>query len=122
MGELLTALGCDVAWIQNQAASDRHYHTAWTCNVLFGLGIFLLMLAAAAPITAFYAEPAVFWVVCSLALAPLIGGSENIGVIAFCKELRFSSEFAFQIRRKMAGFAGTGPAAFWPRPPACPVA
>jgi O-antigen/teichoic acid export membrane protein len=115
MAELLTSFGFDVALIQNQAASDRHYHTAWTCNVLFGLGIFLLMLAAAAPITAFYAEPAVFWVVCSLALAPLIGGSENIGVIAFRKELRFRSEFAFQISRKLAGFAVTVPLAFWLR-------
>src|SRR5258708_27989188 len=109
MGELLTALGCDVAWIQNQAASDRHYHTAWTCNVLFGLGIFLLMLAAAAPITAFYAEPAVFWVVCSLALAPLIGGSENIGVIPFRQEPPFRSEVAVQHRPQPAGFAVTGP-------------
>src|SRR5258708_18149243 len=109
MGELLTALGCDVAWIQNQAASDRHYHTAWTCNVLFGLGIFLLMLAAAAPITAFYAEPAVFWVVCSLALAPLIGGSENIGVIAFRKELRFRSEIALHISPQLAGVSAHVP-------------
>jgi O-antigen/teichoic acid export membrane protein len=115
MAELLTSFGFDVALIQNQAANDRHYHTAWTCNVLVGLSIFLLMLAAAAPIAAFYAEPAVFWVVCSLALAPLIGGCENIGVVAFRKELRFRSEFAFQISRKLAGFAVTVPLAFWLR-------
>src|SRR5258708_24309472 len=71
------------------------------------------MLAAAAPSTGYNADPAVFWVVCSLALAPLIGGSENIGVIAFRKELRFRSEFAFQISRKLAGVAVTVPLAFW---------
>src|SRR5258708_13210933 len=73
------------------------------------------MLAAAAPSTGYNADPAVFWVVCSLALAPLIGGSENIGVIAFPKELRFRSEFAFQISPKLAGVAVTGPLAFWLR-------
>ena len=115
MAELLTAFGFDVALIQNQAATDRHYHTAWTCNVLFGLVIFLLMLAAAAPITTFYGEPALFWVVCCLALGPLIGGCENIGVVAFRKELRFRSEFAFQISRKLAGFVVVVPLAFWLR-------
>src|SRR5207253_10876473 len=78
LAEMLTGFGFDVALIQNQTAEERHYHTAWTCNALVGLGIFLLMLAAAGPVTAFYAEPAVFWVMCSLALAPLIGGCENI--------------------------------------------
>lgn len=115
MAELLTSFGFDVALIQNQAADDRHYHTAWTCNVLVGVAIFLLMLAAAAPIAAFYTEPAVFWVVCLLALGPLIGGCENIGVVAFRKELQFRSEFAFQISRKLVGFAVTVPLAFWLR-------
>lgn len=115
MAELLTSFGFDVALIQNQTASDRLYHTAWTCNVLVGVAIFLMMLAAAAPIAAFYAEPAVFWVVCSLALGPLIGGCENIGVVAFRKELQFRSEFAFQISRKLVGFAVTVPLAFWTR-------
>jgi lipopolysaccharide exporter len=115
MAELLTGFGFDVALIQNQSAEERHYHTAWTCNVLLGLGIFLVMLVAAAPIAAFYAEPAVFWVVCFLALGPLIGGCENIGVVAFRKELRFHSEFAFQISRKLTGFLVTVPLAFWLR-------
>jgi O-antigen/teichoic acid export membrane protein len=73
------------------------------------------MLAAAAPAATFYAEPALFWVLCWLALGPLIGGFENIGVVAFRKELRFRSEFAFQISRKLAGFAVTVPLAFWLR-------
>jgi O-antigen/teichoic acid export membrane protein len=115
MAELLTGFGFDVALIQNQAASDRQYHTAWTCNVLLGLAIFLVMLAVAAPIAAFYSEPAVFLVVCALSLAPLIGSCENIGVVAFRKELRFRSEFAFQISRKVVGFAVVVPLAFWLR-------
>ena len=115
MAELLTRFGFDVALIQNQAATDRHYHTAWTCNVLIGFLIFLLMLAAAAPITAFYAEPTLFWVVCWLALGPLISGCENIGVVAFRKELRFRREFAYQMSVKLAGFVVTVPLAFWLR-------
>lgn len=113
MAELLTSFGFDVTLIQNQGATAQQYHTAWTCNALFGLLIFLLMLAAAAPAAAFYAEPAVFWVLCCLALGPLISGCENIGIVAFRKELRFKNEFAFQITRKLVGFAVTVPLAFW---------
>jgi lipopolysaccharide exporter len=113
MAELLTSFGFDVALIQNQNAATHLYHTAWTCNVLFGLLIFLLMLAAAIPAAIFYSEPALFWVLCWLALGPLIGGCENIGVVAFRKELRFRREFAFQLSRKLAGFSVTVPLAFW---------
>src|SRR5258707_807323 len=59
MAELLTGFGFDIALIQNQAADDQHYHTAWTCNVLLGVLVFLLMLGAAAPVAAFYSEPGV---------------------------------------------------------------
>src|SRR5258706_9318032 len=95
MAELLTSFGFDVALIQNQAANDRHYHTAWTCNVLVGFFIFLLMLAAARPITSFYGEPALFWGVCWLALGPLIGGCEKIGGVFFFEEPRVCRGVSF---------------------------
>jgi lipopolysaccharide exporter len=115
MAELLTSFGFDVALIQNQSAGDQFYHTAWTCNAALGFAIFLVMAAAATPIAAFYAEPGVLWVVFALALGPLIGGCENIGVVAFRKDLHFHREFAFQISRKIVGFAVTVPLAFWLR-------
>ncbi len=46
MAELLTAFGFDVALIQKQDATEEHYHTAWTCNVLLGLLITAAMLVA----------------------------------------------------------------------------
>lgn len=113
MAELLTSFGFDTALIQNQRAAPHLYHTAWTCNVMFGLLVFVLMVLAAAPAALFYAEPGLFWVLCFLALGPLISGLENIGIIAFRKELRFRSEFVFQISRKLAGFLVVVPLAFW---------
>ncbi|MBK8151325.1 MAG: oligosaccharide flippase family protein [Acidobacteria bacterium] len=85
MAQLLTAFGFDIALIQNQKSSESHYHTAWTFNVLVGLGILVLMIAVASPIATFYRAPEVFWVVCALAIGPLVGGCENIGVVAFRK-------------------------------------
>lgn len=112
MAELLTAFSFDVALIQNQMASEAHYNSAWTGNVLLGFAIMGLMLLLAAPIADFYRNPEVFWVVVALAFGPLLSGFENIGVVAFRKELRFRREFIFQLTRKLIAFAVVVPLAF----------
>lgn len=104
MGELLAAFGFDIALIHNRSAAEHHYHTAWTCNVLLGTVIGGVMLAAAAPVAEFYGRPELFWVVCALAFGPVIAGAENIGVVAFRRELEFRKEFAFQLGKKLIGF------------------
>lgn len=112
MAELLTAFGFDVALIQNQTATEEHYNTAWTGNVLLGLAITVLMLIMAAPIAEFYRRPELVWVVAALAFGPLISGAENIGVVAFRKDMDFRREFRFQISRKLIGFCVVVPLAF----------
>jgi lipopolysaccharide exporter len=112
MAELLAAFGFDIALIQNQNATSDLYHTAWTCNLLLGLLISLIMLASAPLIADFYKQPELRLVVSALALGPMISGLENIGVVAFRKELHFRREFAFQLSRKIVGFAVVVPLAF----------
>lgn len=113
MAEMLAAFGFDVALIRQQDATADHYHTAWTGNVLLGGSITVLMLLVASPVAQFYAKPEVFWVVCALAAGPLISGMENIGVVAFRKELDFRREFTFQLSRKIVGVLVAVPLAFW---------
>jgi lipopolysaccharide exporter len=113
MAELLSAFSFDTAIIQNQTATEEHYNSAWTCSFLLGVGITLLMAAAAAPIASFYHKPELMWVVMALALGPLFTGSQNIGVVAFQKELDFRREFRFQVSRKLISFAVVVPLAFY---------
>jgi len=47
-----------------------------------------------------------------LAFGPLVSGAENIGVVAFRKELDFRREFKFQVSRKLIGFTIVVPLAF----------
>jgi lipopolysaccharide exporter len=112
MAEILTAFNFDVALIQDQNATKERYNSAWTANVLLGLAITVLMLVLAWPISAFYGRPDLLAVVCFLAIGPLLSGLENIGVVAFRKELDFRREFIFQVSRKVIGFAVTVPLAF----------
>jgi lipopolysaccharide exporter len=112
MAELLARFGFDVALIQRQDATVDDYNTAWTCNVLFGACITLAMLAGAAAIADFYNHPELFWIVCALAPGSLITGLENIGVVAFRKDMEFGREFRFQLSRKIIGFLVVVPMAF----------
>jgi lipopolysaccharide exporter len=113
MAELLVRFGFDIALIQRQNATEEDYHTAWTCNLLLGMLITVLMLASANSIAWFYGRPELFWIVCALALGSSISGLENIGVVAFRKDMQFRREFAFQLSRKLIGFLVVVPLAFF---------
>jgi len=115
MAELLSAFGFDIALIHNQRASELHYHTAWTCNLLLGLLITTVMIAAAQPVATFYGRPEVFWVVAALGFGATLTGLENIGVVAFRKDLQFHREFMFLLSKKLAAVLITVPLAFWLR-------
>jgi O-antigen/teichoic acid export membrane protein len=112
MAELLTAFSFDVALIQNQAATESHFNSAWTANIMLGGIITLMMLALSSPVARFYHQPAVLPVICALSLGPFLGSLENIGIVAFRKDLDFRKEFLFQVSRKMLAFAVTIPLAF----------
>ena len=112
MAELLSAFGFDIALIQRQSVSEEHYHSAWACNVLLGLGVALVLVLAAAPVANFYGQPELFSVVCVLALGSALGGLENIGVVAFRKDLDFRKEFLSLAGKKLIAFSVTVPFAF----------
>jgi len=110
--ELFGAFGFDVALIRQEDANREHYDTAWTFNALVGVFIALCLLALAHPVASFYREERVVPVVSALALGSLVQGFENIGVVAFRKELNFRKEFIFIGGKKLVMFATTIPLAF----------
>ncbi len=111
--ELMSAFSFDVVLIQKQDSATRdHYNTAWTFNVLFGCLSALVLFLLAKPAALFYAEPRLQTVMYFLATGSLIQGIENIGIIAFRKDMNFNKEFIFQVGKKLAGFMVTVPLAF----------
>jgi lipopolysaccharide exporter len=110
--ELLSAFNFDFALIQRQDAERPHYDTAWTLNVMFAVGLASVLAIIAFPASDFFDEPRLRAVMQFLAIGMLIQGFENIGVVAFRKDLEFRKEFVMRIAQKVCGTAITLPLAF----------
>src|SRR6185369_3577735 len=104
--ELFGWLGLDVALIQRPGATREHFDSAWTMNVL---------IASGWPLAWFYGDPRLIALVAFLSLGPLIQGCENIGVVAFRKELNFDREFRFLLSKRLLSVAITVSLALWLR-------
>ncbi|MGE5651934.1 MAG: lipopolysaccharide biosynthesis protein [Bacillota bacterium] len=105
--ELMGAFGFETSLIQRQNARRAHYDTAWTFNVLFGTGTALLIFALASPAARFYGDVRLQWILPALAIGAFAQGFENIGTVAFRKELKFRDEFRFLLAKKLASFVVT---------------
>jgi O-antigen/teichoic acid export membrane protein len=105
--ELMGAFGFESALIQRQNTDRSHYDTAWTFNVMFGVAISIMLLVMAMPAADFYREPRLALMLPALAVGALIGGFENIGTVAFRKELDFRKEFKFLLAKRLAAFTVT---------------
>lgn len=110
--ELLGAFGLDSALIQNQDADRTHYDTAWTIGLIYAVCAATLLALAAHPMSQFYSEPRLESVMYALALAPLINGFQNVGIIKLRKDLHFSKDFVFRITNRMLIFVATTTAAY----------
>lgn len=109
--ELFGAFGFDMALIQNQNAERKHYDTAWTIYVIYGALVAALLMFLAVPVSNFYGDPRLIYIIRVLALGSLIQGFRNIGIVDFRKHMYFRREFIFQVSNKLVSFCVTVPAA-----------
>ena len=105
--ELLSAFNFDMALIQGQQATRAPYDTAWTLNVVMAAVCALLVAAAAFPAGAFYGDSRLGPIMLWLALATWIRGFENVGVVAFRKELELNREFQLLLTKRIGVFLAT---------------
>ena len=101
--ELVTAMSTDAELIRHKQADRSYYDAAWTMNCLRGLALTVAMLALIQPATIFFKEPRLATVMLPLALLPLIGGFENVGIVEFRKQLSFDREFRFLLTSRILG-------------------
>ncbi len=102
--ELLRAFNFDMVLIQNQKATREHYDTAWTFNIITTTFVALLLIALAPLATNFYDDTRLYDIFLVLSFGIFISGFENIGTVAFRKELTFHKEFVYLLGKKLIGF------------------
>lgn len=110
--EMIGAFGFDMALIQRKDATRAHYDTAWTFSVMFGTVLALLMVALAVPMAHFYKQPGLAAVIATLASGSFMQGFQNVGVIAFRKDMEFGKEFRFLAAKRLVTFPLTVTLAF----------
>jgi lipopolysaccharide exporter len=110
--EIVSTFNFELAIIQRTNPTREHYDSAWTMNILAGMGGALVTASAALPAADFYNEPRLTHVMLVLAAAWLIQGFENIGTVNFRREMNFSLEFRFMFAKKLGGFLVTLALAF----------
>lgn len=113
--QLLSAFGFDMAIIQRAEVTRAHLDTAWTFTFALGCVTALLLLALARPTADFYGDPRLEGVIYLLALGAVFEGCQNIGIVAFRKDLEFHKEFWFLTGKKAASFLVAIPLAIWLR-------
>lgn len=95
--------GLELALIQNQRAERHHYDTAWTLGLLRGLSATVIIALLAAPLAGFFEDPRLENIILVLAVTPLLESLNNIGTVAFRKDLTLDKEFIFRIVPRVAG-------------------
>jgi PST family polysaccharide transporter len=113
--DLLGAFSFDLALIQNQNAARYHYDTAWTFAVLFGILKAAVLCTLAMPAASFFGEARLPPLIFALAVYTFLEGFDNVGTVAFQKDLELHKEFRFGLLKKLVGFVVTISVAFWLR-------
>jgi O-antigen/teichoic acid export membrane protein len=93
--------GVDLAIIRSGSATPEYLNAAWTIQ-LIQASVVAVLLVVLAPFAAdYYNEPRVAIVIRWLALKSLIEGFQNIGIVAFQKDLDFAKEFRFNVYSRL---------------------
>lgn len=113
--DVFTSFGVDMALIQRTDATDEHFNTAWTIRLLQAVFIALLLVLLAPFLADYFNESRVTPLTMFLAIGVVVAGLENIGIVAFRKDLEFAKEFRFAIFTKFGSFFITVGLALWLR-------
>lgn len=113
--ETISYAGVDLALMRQGADSRAHYDTAWTVQILQGLFIAVCLVVSASFVPAYFNEPRAGVVMYWVAVRAVVDSLQNIGVVAFRKELDFAKEFRFTLYNKLLNFLVVVGAALWLR-------
>jgi lipopolysaccharide exporter len=108
----LSFTGFEAALVQKKEDVKPYLSTAWTIQVLRGLVLAGLVMAAAKPASMFFGEPRAVPALRALSFVVFFRGLSNIGIVYFRKELEFRKYFAYEVSGTLADTAIAIPMAY----------
>ena len=105
--EVMGTFRFDLAIIQIKKVVDYHYDTAWTYTIIVAIVTSLILALLALPAAHFYNDHRLEYIMYVLAIGTFAQGFENIGVVAFQKDINLKLDFIFQVTKKVVSFAVT---------------
>jgi len=105
--------GVDLALIRAKDDTREYRDSAWTIQLVQGIVIAILLLLVAPFAAGYYHEPRVASILIWLSAKSAIEGFQNIGVVAFQKELDFAKQFRFSVYSRVLNLVVTVAAAFF---------
>jgi len=105
--EVFSEFGFEQSLLRDANAKPSDYDLVWTLNALRGAGVATALALSAPLAAAFLKEPRLEPVILCLALAPLIDGLQNVGVVDFAKQLKFHREYRLKVSQKLLSFVVT---------------
>jgi len=81
--------------VKKEGIDDTYLHTAWTMGVTRGAVLAVLALLLAYPVSQFYGESQLFWLIAIQSLIPILQGLTSPYPILYEKQIRFGRVFAW---------------------------
>jgi O-antigen/teichoic acid export membrane protein len=105
--DVLLDMGVAAALIQIRGFEPDNFSTAWTLRLIQATLAGAIVAAIAPLASSYFHEARVIPVLRLMAFTMFVAGLENIGIVAFQKEMTFERDFKFFFIRRIVGFAAT---------------
>ncbi|HAJ58998.1 MAG TPA: polysaccharide biosynthesis protein [Cyanobacteria bacterium UBA8543] len=96
--KMLSDIGLRQSIIQNKQGDDPNFlNTAWTMQVIRGVGLWLCCLLITLPLATFYEEPQLLWLLPVVSLNTVISGFNSTALFTFSRHMEFRKLTIFYI-------------------------
>ncbi len=103
---LFSDLGIHTSLIQNKRGNDPDFlNTAWTLQIIRGVGLWLCCVVIAIPAARFYNEPQLVWVLPIAGLGTLISGFNSTGLASLTRGLAVKQVSVYELGGQIVGIA-----------------
>ncbi|WP_330202900.1 oligosaccharide flippase family protein [Cyanobacterium sp. DS4] len=95
---LFSDVGINPSIIQNRKGEEpEFYNTAWTLQVIRGFGIWIACIAIAYPVSIFYENPELKWLIPILGLNSIVSGFQSTSLPLLSKRVKVSISTSFEL-------------------------